>query len=145
MKFLRLLKEEIEYKAQLDASKKKHVEEFVKFIQKELGIKEEIKITLQNDKSGIKTTAVYNYGGGESSKIKVYVGNRQLVDILRSIAHEMTHHMQFEQGKLENKPADVGGSIEDEANARAGELIKKYAQQGNEDIYPKDDGSTTTN
>jgi len=136
MKLINILKESIVYRAQIESNDKKMVEDFVEFIKKELSIKEDIDIILQNDKSGIKTTAVYNYGGGEKSTIKVYCKDRQLVDILRSIAHEMTHHMQFENGQLEEKPANVGGPIEDEANARAGELIKKFAQMGN-DIYPE--------
>jgi|SaaInl5LU_22_DNA_1037371.scaffolds.fasta_scaffold00810_14 hypothetical protein len=136
MKFISLLKEEIKYQAQFESNDKKLIEDFVKFTMRELGIKEEITVNLQNDKNGIKTTAVYNYGGGEQSSIKVYCRDRQLVDILRSIAHEMTHHMQFENGQLDEKPADVGGPIEDEANAKAGEIVKKFAKLGN-DIYPE--------
>ena len=52
-----------------------------------------------------------------------------LVDIMRSVAHEFVQHRQFEQGRLEVKPPDIGGEIEDEANAVAGQLIKKYAQK----------------
>ena len=138
MKFIQILKEEILYKAQFSSNERKHIEDFVKFILSELGIKDEVDITLQNDKNGIKTTAVYNYGGNQPSTIKVYCRERLLVDVLRSIAHEMVHHMQFETGKLVDKPQNVGGPIEDEANAKAGELVKKYANNGNEDIYPSE-------
>ena len=136
MKLINILKESIQYKVQFESKDKKLIEDFINFVKKELSIKEDIDIILQNDKNGIKTTAVYNYGGGQPSTIKVYCKDRQLVDILRSIAHEMTHHMQFETGKLEKKPADVGGPIEDEANSKAGEFIKKFANLGN-DIYPE--------
>ena len=108
MKLINILKESIQYKVQFESSDKKMVEEFVTFIKKELSIKEDIDVILQNDKNGIKTTAVYNYCGGEKSTIKVYCRDRQLIDVLRSIAHEMTHHMQYETGKLDEKPADVG-------------------------------------
>lgn len=141
MKLINLLRESIQYKIQFDTEDKKMVDDFVSFIKNELSIKEDIDIILQNDKNGIKTTAVYNYGGGDKSMIKVYCRDRQLIDVLRSIAHEMTHHMQYETGKLDEKPADVGGPIEDEANARAGELVKKFAQMGN-DIYPKSEDDT---
>ena len=140
MKLVNILRESIQYKIQFESSDKKMVEDFVSFIKKELSIKEDIDIILQNDKNGIKTTAVYNYGDGKSV-IKVYCRDRQLIDVLRSIAHEMTHHMQYETGKLDEKPADVGGPIEDEANAKAGELVKKFAQMGN-DIYPKSEDDT---
>jgi hypothetical protein len=40
----------------------------------------------------------------------------------------MVHHKQFEQGRLKVKPADIGGDIEDEANSKAGQYIKLFAQ-----------------
>lgn len=52
-----------------------------------------------------------------------------LVDVMRSIAHEMVHHRQFEQGKLSVRPPDIGGEIEDEANAVAGQIIKLFAKE----------------
>ena len=60
--------------------------------------------------------------------------NRALVDVCRSIAHEMVHHKQFEDGRLEVKPPDIGGEIEDEANAKAGQFIKMFARI-DESIY----------
>jgi hypothetical protein len=40
----------------------------------------------------------------------------------------MVHHKQFEQGRLEVKPPDIGGEIEDEANAKAGQYIKMFSK-----------------
>jgi len=48
---------------------------------------------------------------------------------MRSVAHELVHHQQNERGDLEGKISNVGGPIEDEANAVAGELLKKYGIQ----------------
>ena len=73
----------------------------------------------------IPTTAAYHRG---RNIIKVYGKNRALVDILRSIAHELTHLKQDERGELIGIIQDAGGSIEDEANAKAGEIIKLYAK-----------------
>ncbi len=60
--------------------------------------------------------------------IRINAKNRALVDVMRSIAHEMVHHKQFEQGRLEVKPPDIGGEIEDEANAKAGQYIKMFSK-----------------
>jgi hypothetical protein len=46
----------------------------------------------------------------------------------------MVHHKQFEQGRLEVKPPDIGGEIEDEANAKAGQYIKMFSKM-DETIY----------
>ena len=48
---------------------------------------------------------------------------------MRSIAHELTHHKQWEDGKLKVRPPDIGGPIEDEANAKAGQFIKLFAKK----------------
>jgi Zn-dependent peptidase ImmA (M78 family) len=88
------------------------------------------RIILQNGRGELKTTANYNYSK-DKKVIRVNSKNRALVDILRSIAHEMVHHKQFEDGRLKVKPADIGGDIEDEANSKAGQYIKIFAQKDN--------------
>ena len=114
----------------LDDKKKDTITEFVKFTIKELGIKSSPTIVIQNGKGNLKTTASYDYTK-ENKILRVNAKNRLLVDILRSIAHELTHHKQFEDGKLSVKPPDIGGPIEDESNAVAGQLIKKFAKVDN--------------
>jgi hypothetical protein len=111
----------------LDDNKKEKLNEFSKFIVKELGIKHPPTIAILNGRGGLKTTASYDYTK-ENKVIKVRGENRMIVDILRSIAHEMVHHSQWEKGLLKVKPPDIGGPIEDEANARAGQLIKLFAK-----------------
>jgi len=59
--------------------------------------------------------------------MKIYGKNRMTVDIMRSLAHELIHHRQWERGLLKTPPPDIGGPIEDGANAIAGRLIKKFA------------------
>ena len=88
----------------------------------------EIKVCVVNDRSehGITTTAAYKVGQNE---VLVYGKDRALVDICRSIAHEMIHMMQDETGLLDNGPIqDIGGFHENQANAGAGALIKAFAQ-----------------
>jgi hypothetical protein len=120
-----------EGESQFDSSEKKTIDDFVDFVKKELNINNDVEVKLQNDKDGLKTTAVYKYKDGEDEKfedseIRVFTLGRALVDVLRSIAHELVHHMQNEKGDLEGKVSNVGGPIEDEANSVAGEMIKKY-------------------
>jgi hypothetical protein len=59
-----------------------------------------------------------------------------LVDVLRSIAHELVHHLQNQRGELDgtkNEGGD-GSPWENEANAKAGELIRIFGRQ-NPEIY----------
>lgn len=114
----------------LDESKKKKLHDFSKFVCVELKVKTPPIIKIQNSRDGLKTTANYNYSNDEKV-IKICAKGRALVDVMRSIAHELTHHKQFEDGRLEKKPPDIGGEIEDEANAKAGQFIKMFTQKDN--------------
>lgn len=124
---------------------KKHLENFVDLVVRELGIKNEVNIDYTEDKSKVDTTAVYRYEDGENEDIEnaevtVYTKERALQDIMRSVAHELVHHHQNEEGELKGKIQNVGGPIEDEANSVAGELLKKYGLQYPE-IYGEEEFS----
>ncbi len=112
----------------LSDEKKQKLDEFVRFVKNQLEIKTVPTISIQNHREGLKTTANYDYTK-DNKVIKICAKNRALVDVMRSIAHEMVHHKQFEQGRLEVRPPDIGGEIEDEANAKAGQYIKIFAKQ----------------
>lgn len=112
----------------LDDNKKKQLNGFVKFAKDQLGIQTLPTVVVLNGQGDLKTTANYDYTK-ENKIIKINGKNRALVDILRSIGHELTHHKQYEQGRLKVKPPDIGGIIEDEANSLAGQLIKLYAKK----------------
>ena len=114
---------------------KKVLDDFINFTKSELNIKYDVDIEFRDDdgeNDEIKTTAVYQYSNkdpkSDVADIKVHAGERYLIDIMRSVAHELVHHQQNENGKLKGKISNVGGPIEDEANAVAGELIKKYGK-----------------
>jgi hypothetical protein len=101
--------------------------EFIKFCQNMLPIVGGYRIFVVGKRKPyqIGTTAAYMVGGNEC---RVYAKNRAFVDVLRSIAHEMTHMMQDEQGMITGPIQDAGGFHEDQANAKAGELIKLFAK-----------------
>ena len=113
----------------LNEDKKDKLNSFVKFVKKELGIESLPTISIQPNRDGLKTTAHYDYTK-ENKIVRVYGKNRALVDIMRSVAHELVHHKQFEEGRLDGpQPPDIGGEIEDEANAKAGQYIKLFAKE----------------
>jgi Zn-dependent peptidase ImmA (M78 family) len=114
--------------ATLNDDNKKKLNEFVKFVKSELKIKDLPTIVIKNNRDGLKTTANYDYTK-ENKIVKVCSKNRAVVDVMRSLAHELVHHKQWEDGRLDGpKPPDIGGEIEDEANAKAGQFIKMYAK-----------------
>jgi len=112
----------------LNDQQKEKLTEFVKFVKGELKLKSTPKVVVQNGRKDLKTTASYDYTQPEKI-IKVNAKNRMIVDVMRSVAHELVHHKQYEDGRLDVKPPDIGGEIEDEANAKAGQFIKMFAQK----------------
>lgn len=114
----------------IDDNQKDKISEFVRFVKNELGLKECPRVILQNGKGKLKTTANYDYTKDEKV-IRINCKNRAMIDVMRSIAHEMVHHKQFEDGRLSVKPPDIGGEIEDEANAKAGQYIKMFGRVDN--------------
>ena len=106
---------------------------FTKFACHHLGI-EDTPIHLQFTHQGLTTTAAYG-----KHKVKVYAKERALADIMRSIAHELTHYKQDLEGRLDPKHHDAnnaaGSPQEDEANYKSGEIIRKFGETHPE-IYP---------
>ena len=103
------------------------VADFVNFAKEFLSISDDIKIELAFEKTpDLKTTAYYNTNG----HLVVYAKDRAIVDICRSIAHELVHHKQNLKGRLVNtiKDGEDGSPIENEANAVAGIIIRKYGK-----------------
>ena len=101
--------------------------EFILFCADSLPIEGDFEVHLVNSRKphGITTTALYEVG---NNCCKVYCKKRALADVLRSVAHEMTHMMQDQIGILKGNIRDAGGFHEDQANAKAGELIKLFAK-----------------
>ena len=105
----------------------KDISDFVNFAKEILGITDDIKIALAFERTpDLKTTAYYRIG----ELIKVYVKNRAIIDICRSIAHELVHHKQNLDGRLVDavKDGEDGSDIENEANALAGVIIRKWGK-----------------
>ena len=103
--------------------------DFVNFAKDFLDIKDDIKIALAFERSkDLGTTAYYNH---VDKRIKVYAKDRAIMDVCRSIAHELVHHKQNLDDRL-NKPGEDGADgsdIENEANAVAGVIIRKWGKK----------------
>lgn len=55
--------------------------------------------------------------------------NRNVVDVFRTLAHELVHAKQKELGMLKPDSGDTGSDIENDANAIAGILMRDYGKQ----------------
>lgn len=119
--------------------------DFLKFCNSILKLENMPDIYLHMIKKPEMTTGMYNRG---NHIIHVLFGKRLLVDVMRTIAHELTHARQEETGLLDKHlanvdPMDEMGDIdtiyENEAYTLAGNIVKifcrKYKRIPKDELY----------
>ena len=106
---------------------KKNIAAFVLYATKELGIVNRPSMFIKEPSDNMTSLGSYD---PKENKLVVVVKGRLLADILRTIAHELVHVKQMEDGKITNPEIDgaTGSPIENEANAVAGTLMRNYAK-----------------
>jgi cytidyltransferase-like protein len=111
------------------------VGEFIKYAIKNLAIQNPPRnLTFSYDNDQAKSKRSFGYFDPNDNKIWVYVKNRNMADILRTLAHELVHRKQAELGMLDNMSGETGSTIENEANAQAGVLLRDFGKL-NDSIY----------
>jgi cytidyltransferase-like protein len=119
----------------LNESETATIGEFVKYAIKNLEIQKPPRnLTLSYDNEAAKEKRSFGYFDPNANKIWVYCGNRNMADILRTLAHELVHRKQDEDGRINYESGKTGSDIENEANAKAGILLRDFGKQ-HEEIY----------
>ena len=97
---------------------------FIKFLQKKYPLKDDITIVFTGERYGDMSTGSRT----KDSELKIFTKGRLNRDVARTLAHEWTHERQI---KLQNKKPKqhIGGELEDEANAKAGSVIKQFEKE----------------
>lgn len=132
---LGLLKEEVPAPEQ-KKSKAQIIGEFIKFAKDRLSLNRlpfQIKLIKDNEFA----TTFKSYGGYDpnTDEIYVYVSNRSMPDILRTLAHELVHLKQRQDGVIGGvEDGETGSDVENEANAAAGILLRDFGRR-NGHIY----------
>lgn len=115
--------------SQLDVADE--VDKFVTWTAKRLKLKSIPKVQLSKDTEEAQTN---HHTGGHvpgSDIIWVYAKNRNLVDILRTVVHELTHVKQHEMDMINPGDSYPGSPIEAQADMVAGKLMKIYGKENN--------------
>lgn len=85
--------------------------------------------TLSEDTEDAQENHHTGQNNPEENTIWVYVGKRNLVDIFRTIFHELTHTRQYQMGMVKDGDSYPGSPIEVLADAMAGKYIKIYGKE----------------
>ncbi len=98
---------------------------FILFLKKELSLTIDIPYILMDDADFSKKNRAFGMMHSDGV-IYISIINRHPMDILRTFAHEYVHYNQRIKGKV--MKSDPGSPSENEANAKAGEIMRKYGK-----------------
>jgi Zn-dependent peptidase ImmA (M78 family) len=105
------------------------VDEFVMYADDKLGLEGNIpEVELSYEENRAQDMTSFGHYQPENNKILVVAVNRNLADILRTIAHELIHLKQNKEGKLKPNSGETGSIEENEANSLAGVLLREFGK-----------------
>ena len=107
---------------------RERIEHFIKWVFKFEHIKGEppdIVFADEKESQDMHHTGWYNH---DTNEMYVYTGHRNLIDILRTIAHELRHYKQGTEGRIHGH-SPPGSKLERDADAEAGYLMKLYGKE----------------
>ena len=102
--------------------------DFVRFAAEHLELKSLPKFDFKFDSA--TSVERKSFGGYGSEHIDVTVKNRHIMDVCRTLAHELVHYKQDLNKELEgDNPGATGSPQENEANAEAAVIMRNWGKQ----------------
>lgn len=112
----------------------KLIGDFVVFVCKNLGLTKDTlpKISISYNEGEAKEQKSFGGYMPYAKAIRIIATNRNLADVLRTLAHELVHHKQMVNGELNPKSGETGSEQENEANSKAGIYLREFGQSNPE-------------
>jgi len=107
----------------------KMLKQFFPLAMKELNLKTLPKIVIRKTLEAHDGQPTFGRFENDSHKIYLAIADRHPVDVLRTLAHELTHYKQFLNGELYPNAGETGSPIENEAHAVAGVIMRHFNKQ----------------
>lgn len=109
--------------------KKTAIKKFVYYALSQLNCQQRPKLVLSRNNSKVQEYKSFGHLNLQSGTIWVYVKNRNLADILRTVCHELVHFKQMMDGRLSGpEDGNDGSQIENEANSVAAVIMRQYGR-----------------
>lgn len=107
-----------------------HANDFVNYACQHLDIDTPPSISLVDDKEHAQQNKSFGGYAPHTKSIRVNVAGRHTADVLRTLAHELVHHKQNEDGRLGDVAVagETGSDEENEANSKAGIIMRNYGK-----------------
>jgi RNA polymerase sigma factor (sigma-70 family) len=113
-----------------DTTDEEILRDFIEFCVKELKIEHMPRVKLRKDPQWPAVHRTFGRYNDETKTLEVAWGQRHIMDVLRTVAHELTHKHQHEREgqRMGADAGETGSPYENEANARAGVLMRDYGR-----------------
>jgi Zn-dependent peptidase ImmA (M78 family) len=108
--------------------KAKILVDFIDFCKESMRIDQLPKINFIKNRNWVLQNRTFGQYKNEQRALVVYIGNRNLADICRTLAHELCHHRQNELGMLDAHSGETGSPIENKAHEVAGIIMREYGK-----------------
>lgn len=106
------------------------IDEFVNYVDEKLDFgNDKPNVVVSHDENEAKNMTSFGKYTPSTGEIRVVASKRNLADILRTLAHELVHYKQNQEGKLEPHSGDDGTEQENEANSIAGVLMREFGKK----------------
>jgi len=102
------------------------ISKFIKFAASELELQELPEIELQDGNE--RSVEFRSFGGYGNKHITVTLSNRHIMDVCRTLAHELVHYRQDLNNELTPESGNDGSEHENEANAQAAVIMRKWGK-----------------
>lgn len=112
-------------------SKDKIVDKFINYCLDYLDI-ESPEIEFSDDYEFTDNSQSFGGYYPTDKKLLVVRTNRHIVDIFRTLAHELVHHKQNLENRLNINSGDTGSDIENEANSIAAIIMRNFSKENPE-------------
>ena len=105
------------------------IQQFIEFCCEYLGIDmNSLNIEISYDPTEAAKMHSFGLNTPDTGVNRVVAANRNLADVLRTLAHELVHEKQKIEGRLHAGAGDDGTDIENEANAEAAVIMRKFGK-----------------
>jgi hypothetical protein len=102
--------------------------DFMRYVVDELELHNVPKLKIHRDPQWSVMHKTFGRYRDDTGQVDLAVGNRHIMDVLRTLAHELQHRKQDEREHMPAGAGETGSRFENEANAVAGVLMRQYAE-----------------
>ena len=108
---------------------KKILHRFYKSCVSKLELENPPRLRLETTPDWSRENGSFGQYDPETNTLILATAGRHVLDILRTMAHEMTHCQQDEKSPLPANAGETGSPYEDQANAMAGRIMRDWAEE----------------